>query len=77
MKLIYKKLGQFIEEVSIKNHDGDITDLQGVGIEKEFIKSKSNIIGSDMTKYKVVSNSQFVYVPVTSRNSDKISIAIF
>ncbi|KDN54682.1 restriction modification system DNA specificity domain-containing protein [Flavobacterium seoulense] len=38
--------------------------------------SIANIIGTDMSTYKLISKNQFAYGPVTSRNGDKISIAL-
>jgi len=76
MKLNYKKLDQFIKEVSIKNKDLDVELLLGVSITKRFIPSIANTIGTDMSKYKVVKRDQFAYGPVTSRNGEKISIAL-
>ena len=53
-----------------------ITNLQGVSINKEFIPSIANIIGTDLSSYKIVRKGQFAYGPVTSRNGDKISVAL-
>ena len=52
-----------------------ITNLLGVSIEKRFIPSIANIVGTDLSNYKVVQTGQFAYGPVTSRNGEKISIA--
>lgn len=76
MKSNYKKLGQFIHQVSIKNSDLRVDNLLGVSITKEFIKSIANTIGTDMTTYKIVKKNQFTYGSITSRNGDKISIAL-
>ena len=76
MKSNYKKLGQFIQQVSIKNSDLRVDNLLGVSITKEFIKSIANTIGTDMTTYKIVKKNQFTYGSITSRNGDKISIAL-
>ena len=76
MKSNYKKLGQYIQQVSIKNTDLKIDNLLGVSITKEFIKSIANTIGTDMTTYKIVKKNQFTYGSITSRNGDKISIAL-
>ena len=73
MKSNYKKLGQYIQQVSIKNSDLKVTNLLGVSITKEFIPSIANTIGTDMSKYKVVKKGQFTYGAITSRNGDKIS----
>jgi len=76
MRSNYKKLGQFIKQVSVKNTDLKVDNLLGVSITKQFIPSIANTIGTDMSKYKVVKKGQFTYGAITSRNGDKISIAL-
>ena len=73
----YKRLGDYIREVDLRNRDLAVTNLLGVSISKEFIPSIANTIGTDMSSYKVVRPNQFAYGPVTSRNGDKVSIALF
>ena len=72
----YKKLGGYIRPVDERNRDLAITNLQGVSIAKEFVPSIANIIGTDLSTYKIVRTGQFAYGPVTSRNGDKVSIAL-
>ena len=72
----YKRLGDYIREVDVRNRDLSVTTLLGVSISKEFIPSIANTIGTDMSTYKVVHKGQFAYGPVTSRNGDKVSIAL-
>ncbi|APD50162.1 restriction endonuclease subunit S [Francisella hispaniensis] len=76
MRSNYKKLGSYIQQVSIKNKDLEVSNLLGVSITKEFISSIANTVGTDMSKYKIVHKGQFAYGPVTSRNGDKISVAL-
>lgn len=76
MKSNYKKLGEYIRPVDERNSDLAITNLQGVSISKEFVPSIANIIGTDLSSYKIVRTGQFAYGPVTSRNGDKVSIAL-
>lgn len=76
MRSNYKKLGQFIKEVSVKNKDLSVELLLGVSITKQFIPSIANTVGTDMSKYKIVEHHQFAYGPVTSRNGEKISVAL-
>lgn len=76
MKSNYKKLGGYIRTVDERNRDLAITNLQGVSITKEFVPSIANIIGTDLSTYKIVRTGQFAYGPVTSRNGDKVSIAL-
>ena len=72
----HKRLGDYIQEIDVRNKDLSVTTLLGVSISKEFIPSIANTIGTDMTTYKIVRKGQFAYGPVTSRNGDKVSIAL-
>lgn len=76
MRSNYKRLGDFIEEINIRNRDLEVDLLLGVSIRKVLMPSIANTIGSDMSKYKIISKNQFAYGPITSRNGDKISIAL-
>lgn len=76
MKSNYKSLGNYIQEVNNRDKDVTVNLLLGVSIQKKFIPSIANTIGTDMSTYKIVTRNQFAYGPVTSRNGDKISIAL-
>ncbi|MBQ2186966.1 MAG: restriction endonuclease subunit S [Bacteroidales bacterium] len=73
----YKRLGDYIRPVDVRNRELKVTNLLGLSIEKKFITSIANTIGTDMSVYKIVKPTQFAYVPVTSRNGDKITIALY
>ena len=75
MKSNYKQLGEYIRQVDERNKSLMIDNLLGVSIEKRFIPSIANIVGTDLSSYKIVRTGQFAYGPVTSRNGEKISIA--
>lgn len=75
MNTEYKTLGNYIQLVDNRNKDLAISNLLGVSIEKRFIPSIANIVGTDLSNYKIVRTGQFAYGPVTSRNGEKISIA--
>ncbi len=55
----YKKLGDYIRKVNNKNKDMKVLNLQGLSMTKEFRKSTSNIVGTDLSKYKIVKQGQF------------------
>lgn len=76
MQSNYKRLGDYIQEVNIRNKDLKQYPLLGVSIKKEMIISIANTVGTDMSTYKIIKKNQFAYGPVTSRNGDKISIAL-
>lgn len=72
----YRKLGEYIQQVDVRNTDLSVTHLLGVSVEKRFIESIANTIGTDFSKYKIVKKGQFTYIPDTSRRGDKIGIAL-
>ena len=76
MKDGYRLLGDFIQPVDERNRDLKVDYLLGVSISKQFIPSIANIVGTDLSSYKIVHTGQFAYGPVTSRNGEKISIAL-
>ena len=76
MKSNYKQLGTYIRPIDERNKNKKINKLLGVSITKSFIPSIANIVGTDLSTYKIVRTGQFAYGPVTSRNGDKISIAL-
>ncbi len=76
MKSNYRKLGEFIRQVDVRNVDGKEDNLLGVSVKKVFIPSIANTVGTDFTKYKIVKKGQFTYIPDTSRRGDKMGIAL-
>lgn len=76
MRSNYKQLGQYIRQVDVRNVEGKEDNLLGVSVQKTFIPSIANTVGTDFTKYKVVKKGQFTYIPDTSRRGDKIGIAL-
>ena len=72
----YKRLGDYIQQVNVRNTALEVDTLLGVSITKKLIPSIANTIGTDMSVYKIIKRQQFAYGTVTSRNGDKISIAL-
>ncbi len=77
MKSNYKPLGKYIQPVVGRNSELGDLPLVGLSIQKKFIPSIANIIGTDMSTYRIIERNQFAYGPVTSRNGEKITIALF
>ena len=74
----FHRIGDFIELVESKNDSLEygIESVKGVSIEKKFIDTKADMQGVSLRPYYIVSPNEFAYVPVTSRNGGKISLAI-
>ncbi|CAA6806035.1 MAG: Type I restriction-modification system, specificity subunit S (EC [uncultured Sulfurovum sp.] len=71
-----KILGEYIQQSEERNESLTIDNLLGISVKKIFIPSKSDKEKLNLSNYKVVRPRQFGYVSVTSRNGEKISIAI-
>lgn len=76
MRQNYKRLGDYIRLVDVRNKNLDVQTLLGVSIQKKLMPSIANTVGTDMSNYKIIQRNQFAYGTVTSRNGDKISIAL-
>ena len=76
MKSNYKKLAPYIRLVDIRNTNDERYELLGVSVDKHFIKSIANTVGTDWRTYKVIKKGQFCYIPDTSRRGDKMGIAL-
>lgn len=76
MKSNYKKLGPFIEPVNQLNDGMEVEELLGISNNKQFQNSHTNTIGIDLSTYRIVRTGQFAYNRATTRNGDKISIAL-
>lgn len=72
-----KKIKDYIQPLDDRNNKGlyDVNNVKGLSIQKEFIETKANLRGVSLTSYKVVKPESFAYVTVTSRNSNKITMA--
>ena len=49
-----KRLGDYIREVDVRNRDLEVTIQLGLSMTKLFRPSTSNIVGVDLSKYKIV-----------------------
>ena len=72
------KLGDFIEQCDERNVDlqYDVSAVKGISISKKMIDTKADMTGVPLKAYKVVKPSEFCFVTITSRNGEKISIAM-
>ena len=71
------KLGDLIIQSDERNSElsYSINNVKGISIKKEFIETKAKMDGVSLKPYKVVPPGYFAYVTVTSRNSEKITLA--
>ena len=62
MKSSYKRLGDYISIVDVRNKGLEISNLLGVSIGKCFIPSIANTIGTDFSNYKIVRNIKYFII---------------
>ncbi|WP_312763319.1 restriction endonuclease subunit S [Epilithonimonas sp.] len=72
----YRKVGDLIQVVDERNRDLAITHLVGLTINKKFIPSVANIIGTDMANYKLIRKNQFACSTMQVRRDKKMPIAL-
>lgn len=77
-ELRHETIGPFIEQCDDRNSKGDFDKdaVRGLSISKQLIETKANLDGVNLCNYKVIAPGAVAYVPVTSRNGGKISIAL-
>ena len=71
-------LGEYIELCDERNNEGKFTldDVRGISIQKKLIYTKADMQGVSLAPYKLLKPREFCYVTVTSRNGEKISLAL-
>jgi type I restriction enzyme S subunit len=72
----YRKIGDLIQLVDQRNKDLSITHLVGLTINKKFIPSVANTIGTDMANYKLIRKNQFACSTMQVRRDKKMPIAL-
>lgn len=77
MKSSYKPISELVERVDIRNSDGNDDLLMGLSIDKCFIRSVANTVGTDLTKYKVICKNQFAVSLMQVSRDSKIPVACF
>lgn len=71
------RLGDYIRPVDVRNRDLKVTRLVGLTIDKAFIPSVANTIGTDLSNYKVISENQFACSLMQVSRDGKMPIAMF
>lgn len=72
-----EKIGSYLSYQEETNSSGEykIDDVKGISIQKKFIETKANMANVSLKNYLVVKPKHFSFVPTTSRNGGKITIA--
>lgn len=76
MRSHYKRIGDYVTQVKLKNNDGTISLLKGININKHFMPSVANINGTDLSTYRVVKKNQFAFNPMHVGRDEILPISI-
>jgi len=77
MALTKYKLGSLLQLSEERNDELKyaLDSVKGISIQKRFIETKADMEGVSLKPYILVKPDCFAYVPITSRNGEKITIA--
>ena len=73
----YRRIGDYIREVDSRNRDLKVTKLVGLTINKAFIPSVANVIGTDLSNYKIIQKEQFACSLMQVSRDGKMPVAMF
>ena len=73
----YRKLGEIVKLVDERNKDEKVQTLIGVSIEKCFIKSVANTIGTDLSNYKVLRMNTFACNPMHVGRDERLPVSLY
>ena len=74
--MAYRRLGDYIKEVNVRNNDLEITNPMGINIDKYFMPSVANVIGTDLSTYKLVNKNQFACNLMHVGRDERIPMAL-
>lgn len=73
----YEPIGKYIHLTDTRNNDMAVTNLVGLTIEKKYIPSVANVIGTDLSKYKVIKQGQFACSLMQVSRDGKMPVAMY
>lgn len=77
MKLNYEPLGNHIKLVDKRNRDNITDKVVGINIDKFFMPSVANVIGTDLTKYKLISKGFFACNPMHVGRDERLPVSLY
>lgn len=73
----YEPLGNHIELVDIRNRNSVTDEVLGINIDKFFMPSVANVIGTDLSKYKLISKGLFACNPMHVGRDERLPVALY
>ena len=77
MKSNYDVLGKHIRLIDIRNRESITDKVLGINIEKFFMPSVANVIGTDLSKYKLITKGKFSCNPMHVGRDERLPVALY
>jgi len=77
MKSNYDVLGNHIRLIDTRNKDLVSEQVLGINIDKFFMPSVANVIGTDLSKYKLITKDKFACNPMHVGRDERLPVALY
>lgn len=77
MKSNYDLLGNHIRLIDNRNKDLVTEQVLGINIDKFFMPSVANVIGTDLSKYKLIQKGNFACNPMHVGRDERLPVALY
>ena len=77
MKQNYRKLGEIVKLVDERNKSLVSTEVLGISIDKEFMPSVANTIGTDLSNYKLLKKNRFACNPMHVGRDERLPVSLY
>ena len=77
MRSNYDVLGNHIRTIDIRNTDLVSEQVLGINIDKFFMPSVANVIGTDLSRYKLISKGKFACNPMHVGRDERLPVALY
>ena len=77
MKLNYDILGNHIRLIDTRNRENITDRVLGINIDKFFMPSVANVIGTDLSKYKLITKGKFACNPMHVGRDERLPVALY
>lgn len=77
MKSKYETLGSHIRLIDTRNKDSITDTVLGINIDKFFMPSVANVIGTDLNNYKLITKGRFACNPMHVGRDERLPVALY
>ena len=77
MSTNYKKLGDIVELIDERNKAFESLEVLGISIDKEFMPSVANTIGTDLSNYKLLRMNTFACNPMHVGRDERLPVSLY